>query len=273
MTASIWKVGTSNAFSTTLNGGITDTDATIALTSVTGLQAPGVLVIDRVDANNTSTPTTREYISFTGIAGSSITGCSRNLGGSLAQAHSSGARVEETWSVTHWNDFIDMYNVSHNSAGAIVTSAASIATLQNTRISNVSLTSQDVTITNSLNISGVSLTGNFPITPVWVISGAMSLATTSAGKPLLMPQNGLFDYFSATVRTPVSGASLLIDVNKNGTTIFSDQNTRLYISPGGTYVSTASIGVKSFLSGDVFTVDLDSGAGSSQDLTVISRAR
>lgn len=251
MSANLWKVGTSNAFSTTLNGGITDTDATIALTSVTGLQYPGVLVIDRIDANNTSTPTVREYISFTGIAGSSITGCTRNLGGSLAQSHSSGAKVEEAWSVTHWNDFIDMFNVSHDSAGKIVTSTVTISTM--------------------LNVAGASLVGNFPLTPVWFISGAVSLATTAVGPTISMPQTGNWKWFTATLKTPASGASLLLDFNKNGVSIF-EAGTRPLIAGGGTFVSTASINTKAFSAGDSFTLDIDSGAGLGTDLSFLGRA-
>lgn len=86
-----------------------------------------------------------------------------------------------------------------------------------------------------------------------------------------MPMDGYWKFFSAVLRNPTSGASCFVDINKNGTTIFSDQNTRLYFTPGGTYVSTASIGVKSFLSGDIFTADLDSGMGSGTDLTILGR--
>lgn len=262
MTASIWKVGTTNAFSTTLNGGITNTDTTINLTTTTGLQAPGVLAIDRVDANNTSTPTAREYISFTGIDGNAINGCTRGLGGSTAQSHSSGARVEENWSITHWNDFLDAFAASHTSAGAIVTSTASIVTI----------IGQNGTFSNSLNVSGASLIGNFPLTPTWFISGAVSLATTSVGAAVAMPQPGIWQFFSATLKTPASGASLILDFNKNGVSIF-DAGTRPLISGGGTFVSTASIATKTFGAGDVFTLDIDSGAGSGSDLTYLGRAK
>lgn len=271
MTANIWKVGTNNAFSTTLNGGITDTDTTINLTTTTGLQAPGVITVDRVDANNTATPTTREYISFTGIDGNAINGCTRGLGGSTAQAHSSGAKIEETFTVTHWGDFLDTFAVSHDSSGNVVVSSASIVTLNNTRISNVSLTSQDVTITNSLNISGASLTGNFPLTPVWVIAGNVSGPTTSVGPSITMPQAGVWDWFSLTLKNPASSASLMVDINKNGTSIMG--SLLPVILPNGTYISTASIGTLSFSAGDTFTIDIDAGGGLGSDLSIMGRAR
>lgn len=257
MAAKLWKSSTSNAFQTTLNGNVLSGDNTITLTSVTGLQAPGVLVIDRVDGDGTATNSLREYISFTGISTNTLTGVSRGLGGSIAQSHQSGGVVEETMSVTHWGDLLDFLAVSHDASGNIVTSNATIATLR---------------LHTHLNASGASITGNFPINPAWVIGGSVSQATTAIGKPLIMPQAGMIQYFSAVTRTPVSGGSLLLDINKNGVTIFTDQNTRLVFPAGGTYVSTASIAIKTLAAGDILTVDIDNGGGTANDLTVVGRA-
>lgn len=117
MAAALWYTGTVNATTTTLNGSITDVVTTVVLTSSTGLQAPGVIVVDRIDSNDTETPTVREYISFTGISSNSLTGCTRGLGGSTAQSHSSGAKVEEVWTITHWNDFLSAFDAEHGSDG------------------------------------------------------------------------------------------------------------------------------------------------------------
>src|SRR5258708_525826 len=121
MAANLWKVGTSNAFNTTLNGNVLTGDTSITLTSVTGLQAPGVIVIDRQSASNVDTPTVREYIGFTGISSTTITGCTRGLGGSSAQSHQSGAKVEEVFTVTHWNDLITAIMNVLNSSGILDT--------------------------------------------------------------------------------------------------------------------------------------------------------
>ena len=129
MAAKLWKVGTSNAFSTTANGSIGAGDTSITLTTATGLQAPGVVVIDRVDANGTATPNAREYVSFTGISTNTLTGVTRGLGGSSAQAHASASVVEEVWSVTQWNDAVDFMAASHDASGNISVSTATIVTL------------------------------------------------------------------------------------------------------------------------------------------------
>lgn len=256
MAAKLWQVATSNAFNTTLNGNITDTDETLTLTTVVGLVAPGVIVIDRVDANNTATPAVREYISFSAIDGNDLTGLGRHLGGSTAQAHSSGAKVEEVFSITHWKDLVSFLEVSHASDGKIV---AGLATIDQARI-----------ITH-LNASGASISGNFPLHPTWFISGLLSLATSGAGSPASMPQKGVWQFFSAVLRTPASGSTLVLDVNKNFTSIF-EAETRLMIPAGGTYISTASISDKFFASGDVFSVDIDQGGGLAEDVTISARS-
>ena len=111
---------------------------------------PGILVIDRQDANGEDTPANREYISYTGISSNTLTGVTRGIAGSTAQTHSSGAIIEEVFSVTHWNELIDFLNISHDSAGNIVSSAATISTLR---------------VFEHLNASGASITGTFPIYP------------------------------------------------------------------------------------------------------------
>lgn len=121
MSANIWKTSTANAFNTTLNGNIAAGDTTITLTTTTNLQAPGVLVIDRQDVNGNDTPNLREYVSFTGISSNQITGVTRALGGSTGQAHNSAAKVEECFSVTHWNDLISAILNVLTTAGALDT--------------------------------------------------------------------------------------------------------------------------------------------------------
>lgn len=275
MSAKLWSAATVNAFSTTLNGNITNSDTSITLTSVTGLVAPGVLVIDRQDGNDNDTPTVREYITFTGISGNQVTGCTRGVAGSTAQSHNSGATVEETMTITHWTGLLDFLAISHDVDGKIVTSNATIETIRLTSFldaSGASVAASNLRVFNSVNFSGASTLGFDPIHPVWVISGSVSQATAGIGKPLIMPKGASWNFFSAVLRTPTSGASLMIDINKNGTSIFTDQNTRLTFPINGTFISTASIEVKTFNSGDIFTIDIDAGGGLASDLTILGKA-
>lgn len=254
-TARLLKTSTTNAFSTTLNGSINDSDSTITLTTTTGLQAPGVICIDRQNSSGANTPNVREYISFTGISVNNLTGCTRGLGGSNAQSHLSGALVEELFSVSHWLDLIEYLAVSHDSAGKLVTSTATITTAR---------------ILTNLNLSGASVSGDFPLNPLWSFYAAGSTPTVALGKTLNMPQAGLFKWFSVTLSQPASGATMILDVNNNGTSIFDAVN-RPMVPLGGTYVSTASIATTFFSQGNKITVDVDQIGAFSLDTLVQGR--
>jgi len=73
--------------STTISAGINSSVTSIALTSVAGFTATGVVLIDS------------EQISYTGISTLTLTGCTRGANGSTAASHSSGAAAQL---VTGW---------------------------------------------------------------------------------------------------------------------------------------------------------------------------
>lgn len=261
--ANFYYAPTQNAFSTTLNGAIDDAVTTITLNSVTTLQNKrGVLVIERQNSAGTDTPATREYISFTGISGNDLTGVTRGVAGSTAQSHSDGALVEAILDVTQWGDLVDIIDNEHTEAGTHILSAPTL-----TGTADISSFQTRV---HANNLSGASATGEgHRLFPAWYISGNVSAATTSLGRPLAMPVTGTWDSFSVTLRAPISAASLLVDINKNFTSIF-EAGTRLSILGGGTYASTASINTQNFVAGDVFTVDVDAG-GEYSDMTIVGK--
>jgi hypothetical protein len=79
----------------------------------------------------------------------------------------------------------------------------------------------------------------------------------------------------ATVETSPTGASILVDVNKNGTTIFTTQSNRPTIAAAGTTAKAAAINVASWADGEYLTFDVDQ-IGSTipgSDLTVQVTAR
>jgi len=80
---------------------------------------------------------------------------------------------------------------------------------------------------------------------------------------------------SAAVGTAPTGASLIIDVNKNGTTIFTTQANRPTIVSGANHAVEATPDVTAVAAGDWLTVDRDQ-VGSSvagADLSVFIRYR
>lgn len=93
--------------------------ASMTLNNVTGIQnKAGVCVIDAVDANGNATPAKREYVSFTGVSGSTLTGLTRNAdGGGTDQDHAVGAIVQFTPDVLQQQGLIDSYQTQHNDDG------------------------------------------------------------------------------------------------------------------------------------------------------------
>lgn len=253
MAAKFWPSASTNAFSTTLNGAIDDAVTTITLTSVTGLDTDGgVLVIDRQDGSGNNTPNAREFITYTGVSGNDLTGVSRGAAGSTNQSHSSGALVEETFSVTHWRDLETFLYVAHDSAGKIVASAPTLISPR---------------VATALQASGASIVGSFPIFPTWVLGGNISGSTVIAGE-FRMPRAGNFEWFSVQSRTPVSTASLVVNITKNAASIFAGV-TEPRIGAGGTYASTASLNTKVFAEGDVIRAAITfTGNGFVNDVTV-----
>lgn len=239
----LYRVPTENNQQYTLDGQLAQGGSTITLNqSVAGIvQAPGVCVIDRVDTSGTKTPSKREYVSFTGVSGADLTGVSRGLGGSTDQVHTVGAVVEFVPDVVQEEAWYDWAVLEHTTGGA-----------------HVSLPSlQSISFPAKLN-------------PVFVHVGNVSSVST-LGAPLDMPAAGTIQFVSAILRSPVSGASLILDIEKNNTSIF-DAGTRPSILGGGTYVSTASIATKTFVSGDVFKAFNDN-TGNGIDLSIKLSAR
>lgn len=121
---SIYYPPTSNFIQKTLNAQlVAGATASATLNNVTSIQNKvGVAIIDRVDANNVSTPNTVEVISFTGTSGSTITGLTRGLAGTSDQDHEVGAIVEFGPDITWAQGLIDTYLTEHTEAGAHIAS-------------------------------------------------------------------------------------------------------------------------------------------------------
>lgn len=98
--------------------------------------------------------------------------------------------------------------------------------------------------------------------------------TVAAGQARLYLSGGytLVDY-RVSVGTAPTGASLIVDINKNGTTLFTTQANRPTITATNRLASTTAPDVTTFAAGDYITIDVDqigsTVAGS--DLVVILR--
>lgn len=79
----------------TIYNSISEVDKLISISNESGLDPNGgVLVIDRVDASGTATPSKREFISYQSINGYTLMGVQRGQYGSTAQAHTTGSIIE-----------------------------------------------------------------------------------------------------------------------------------------------------------------------------------
>lgn len=88
--AGLWGGTVTGVTSSTLSAGINSSVNVIPLVSSSGFSASGTVVIDS------------EVITYTGVAGNTLTGCVRGASGSTAASHSLGAIVQQSDLFTGW---------------------------------------------------------------------------------------------------------------------------------------------------------------------------
>lgn len=95
-------------------------------------------------------------------------------------------------------------------------------------------------------------------------SGIINLAsvgtlTAAAGKDFAVaPFGGVVKKIAARVGTAPTGATLIVDINKNGTTMFTTQANRPTIAISGTTATMAgNPEVVTFAAGDLLSIDID----------------
>jgi hypothetical protein len=112
---------TTNGLQKTLGAQLDEGEVTsVTLNNTTGIQnKAGVFVVDRIDTGGTEkSASVREYISFDGLSGSTLTGLTRGLGGGgVDQDHATGAVVEFVNDVVQQQSIIDAIVAEHSTAG------------------------------------------------------------------------------------------------------------------------------------------------------------
>jgi len=115
---------TTNGLQKSLGAQLDEAATTVTLNNTTGIQnKAGVFVVDRIDTGGTEkSATVREYISFTAVSGSTLTGLTRGLGGGGAdQDHAVGAVVEFIPDVVWADGVMDALDNAFTAAGAVDT--------------------------------------------------------------------------------------------------------------------------------------------------------
>ncbi len=259
-------------FQSTLDGSLTSSDTTIDLVNASGLVAPGVIVLDRQDGQGNNTASTMEFCIFTGVSTNALTGVTRGVAGSTAQSHNSGSLVEAYLSVTHWGDLVDALQAEHQDDG-VQAFNKHVKTFTVTGVSGATGLVGDLVFAPAAGVSLYSISGasghsylKFDVAggtgglhPFMIVGG---IETGTNKTPfMLLEDNTSLKSVSVHAGSLVSTASLLVDINKNLISIFQ-ADTRPMIPGGGTYVSTASINTKGFVSGNLYSLDIDAGGGS-----------
>lgn len=98
--------------------------------------------------------------------------------------------------------------------------------------------------------------------------------TVAVGSGLSMrwyaPWNGTILGVQASLRTASTSGSVIVDVNKNGSTIFTTQANRPTMAASSNYSGfVTSADITSITAGDYFTVDIDSAGTNAADLLVV----
>lgn len=105
---------------------------------------------------------------------------------------------------------------------------------------------------------------------VWFISGTLTTGT-SQGPRYIAPQAMTIVKAWLIVRTAPTSAAILIDINKNGSTIWSTQGNRATVAAAATTGNTTTFNTTALAAGDYLDLDIDQ-IGSSVagvDLTVV----
>ena len=278
--ANLYNVPLKNAVQHSLAATLTQAEtSTITLDSsvASELQASatmkGLLVVDRVDVNGNLSPTKTEYIAFTGVSGSTVTGLTRGLGGTTAQGHAIGAIVEFVPDVVWAQAINDVITTEHDADGQ-----HKINTFSNLNAPEGFLINGKIVpsvSSNNLTVALKTLAGNDPSTsdPIYVringvirtITSAVSM-TYNAGTnylnmgsaELATKETDLFVYLSwkASTSEVLLGISRLPYGNKVGdlSQTVTDGNGCLY-SAAGSATSDALVNIGRF------AATLSAGAG------------
>lgn len=304
---------TQNALQYTLDAQLAagGTSLTLNQSVASIVQAPGVLVIDRVDSSGNSTATKREYISFTGVSGANLTGLARGLAGSTDQVHSVGAVVEFVPDVIQQQSFYDAIVKEHSVLGQhyslastgqiraldiVGWSSASLNVVDVRQLAVASLASiQQLYVTNHANFSGASVVGVYPssasggvLTSVgngaYPVFAPPSASGTGGFNALFQVPGGLASQANVGGLVPVPTAFTIgfaqafvqtpASVASVSATILKNNAVVgvVGILAGGTFASSASFSNTALVAGDELRLNINSTASLAADLSVLLRA-
>ena len=81
--------------------------------------------------------------------------------------------------------------------------------------------------------------------------------STGVKEQVRMPFAGKISYVTAAVTTAPTGSTAIIDLNKNGTTMYTTQGNRPTIAVSGTSVTATNPDVLTWAAGDRLAIEVD----------------
>lgn len=184
-----------------------------------------------------------------------------------------------------WGDVLnDFLSVSHKSDGMLkdsIVGDAAVSAISQAKVTGLSAslaaTEQQANKGVANGYASLDATGRVPLSQLQSAAQLASFAESG----VLVAQPGLLRFrfpFAATisgvtaaVNVAPTGQAILVDVNKNGGTIFTTQANRPSIAAGANATSSTAVPDEtSFVAGDYMTIDIDQiGSGvAGSDLTV-----
>lgn len=195
----------------------------ITFDDVDGLpNLPGVLVINRVDENGTSTPSKREYIEYSGTSGNTVLITTRNVdGGNSALTHAVGSIVEFIPDVIWADRIYDALATVTTIADTTVVNTTNVVTPAGTQtLTNKTLTSPTInspTITTP-TIDTIASTRVNPRTTTETSSATPTINTDNTDMHTITALATDITSFTTNLSgTPVNGQKLIIRILDNGT--------------------------------------------------------
>lgn len=178
-----------NGLQTTLAASCTSGDTTLTLTSTTGFPTTGLVTIDNT-----------EVVSYTGISGATLTGCTRGADGTTAAAHPIGVTVGLTVVAAHHNLLKDEIIAIETALG--VSLANVFPATPTTGTGNVVLQTSPTLITPALGTpSSVNLANatNLPNSATTATPNATASTIMSRDASVNTKINEMIENFSTTV--------------------------------------------------------------------------
>jgi hypothetical protein len=257
-----------NGLQKTLGAQLDEGEVTsVTLNNATGIQnKAGVFVVDRIDSGGTEkSAAVREYISFTGVSGSTLTGLTRGLGGGgVDQDHATGAVVEFISDVVQQQGLIDTIVAEHSVAG--VHDATKVL-----MIAGAQTATGAKTFTTGL-LKAVDITSGAGVNTLPTSSQTLVGRTTT---DTLTNKRITKRVLSATSYTTNTGTSLNSD-NYDMFIVTAQAGDLLFNNPGGTptdgqtlWLAVTGTGARALTYGDQY----ESSAGATLPTTTVTTAR